>query len=182
VPELILRELRPADEQAFAEAVREFARTDPDWTFAFQYDPDADFAGYLDLLRRQQKGEDLPAGWVPHTYLVAVVDGEIVGRVSIRHRLNDFLREVGGHVGYGVVPPAAFAGAVRATASFTPSLLLAEGAQQKGVRGLQSRPPGKLQQQEIRNAIIRALQQTVAQSHGPSPPFDRSSSRYSGSK
>ena len=32
-------------------------------------------------------------------------EGErIIGRVSIRHRLNDFLLRVGGHVGYVVVP------------------------------------------------------------------------------
>ena len=36
--------------------------------------------------------------------LVAVVDGEIVGRVSVRFELNDYLLEHGGHVGYGVAP------------------------------------------------------------------------------
>jgi len=43
-------------------------------------------------------------GFVPSSYLVAVVSGKIVGRVSIRHELNDFLRAYGGHIGYGVVP------------------------------------------------------------------------------
>lgn len=42
------------------------------------------------------------------TFLLAVVGegaGEhLVGRVSIRHQLNDELREVGGHVGYAVRP------------------------------------------------------------------------------
>src|SRR5690606_1162588 len=28
---------------------------------------------------------------------------KVVGRVSIRHKLNDFLKQYGGHVGYGVV-------------------------------------------------------------------------------
>ncbi|MGV8972461.1 MAG: GNAT family N-acetyltransferase, partial [Rhodoglobus sp.] len=28
----------------------------------------------------------------------------MVGRVSIRHKLNAFLAEVGGHIGYGVRP------------------------------------------------------------------------------
>lgn len=27
---------------------------------------------------------------------------EVVGRVSIRHALNEFLAKVGGHIGYGV--------------------------------------------------------------------------------
>ena len=38
------------------------------------------------------------------TFLVAEVDGEIVGRVSVRHELNEFLAREGGHIGYIVVP------------------------------------------------------------------------------
>jgi RimJ/RimL family protein N-acetyltransferase len=33
-----------------------------------------------------------------------VVGAAIIGRVSIRHELNEFLRRVGGHIGYGVIP------------------------------------------------------------------------------
>ena len=40
----------------------------------------------------------------PATFLVADVDGDLVGRVSIRHVLNARLAAVGGHVGYGVRP------------------------------------------------------------------------------
>nr|AAN75602.1 putative acetyltransferase [Saccharopolyspora erythraea NRRL 2338] len=36
--------------------------------------------------------------------LVADVGGEIVGRTSIRHVINDFLASVGGHIGYAVLP------------------------------------------------------------------------------
>jgi predicted acetyltransferase len=41
---------------------------------------------------------------VPATFLVAVIGDQIVGRVSIRHELNDFLLNFGGHIGYGVRP------------------------------------------------------------------------------
>jgi predicted acetyltransferase len=41
---------------------------------------------------------------VPDTSLFGFVDGKIVGRLAIRHRLNDFLLKIGGHIGYGVVP------------------------------------------------------------------------------
>ncbi len=41
---------------------------------------------------------------MPATFLVAVAEGQIVGRVSIRHVLNAYLAEVGGHIGYGVRP------------------------------------------------------------------------------
>ncbi len=37
-------------------------------------------------------------------FLVAEVDGRIVGRSSIRHRLNDLLAHEGGHIGYCVLP------------------------------------------------------------------------------
>jgi predicted acetyltransferase len=46
---------------------------------------------------------------VPASFLLAVLDdgagGEhVVGRVSVRHRLNDSLLHVGGHIGYAVRP------------------------------------------------------------------------------
>jgi predicted acetyltransferase len=42
--------------------------------------------------------------WVPATFLLADVDGTVVGRASIRHELNDFLLAEGGHIGYCVLP------------------------------------------------------------------------------
>lgn len=59
---------------------------------------------YLAELEATERGYDLAPGLVPDTLLVAVVGGELVGRVSIRHRLNDRLRSYGGHIGYGVLP------------------------------------------------------------------------------
>jgi predicted acetyltransferase len=41
---------------------------------------------------------------VPGTFLVGVVGDTIVGRLSLRHWLNDKLAAVGGHIGYGVRP------------------------------------------------------------------------------
>jgi predicted acetyltransferase len=41
---------------------------------------------------------------VPATFLVAVVDSGLVGRISIRHELNAFLMDFGGHIGCGVRP------------------------------------------------------------------------------
>lgn len=45
---------------------------------------------------------NLPGRIVESSLLAATVDGELVGRVSLRHRLNDFLAHEGGHVGYAV--------------------------------------------------------------------------------
>lgn len=52
------------------------------------------------------KEETCPEGWVPSTQFVAVRqrDQRIVGMIQLRHRLSDYLREFGGHVGYSVRP------------------------------------------------------------------------------
>lgn len=55
-------------------------------------------------LNDDRGGLNLPTGYVPSTFLFAFVAGDIVGRTSIRHELNEFLRNVGGHIGYSVVP------------------------------------------------------------------------------
>jgi predicted acetyltransferase len=47
---------------------------------------------------------NLPSNPVPSTFLCAFAGERIVGRVAIRHRLNDGLQRVGGHIGYVVVP------------------------------------------------------------------------------
>jgi len=64
---------------------------------------DGDWAAQLEQYRREAAG-DVPADRVPCDFLVAVVDGTIVGRASIRHELNDWLLRCGGHIGYGVRP------------------------------------------------------------------------------
>jgi len=43
-------------------------------------------------------------GYVDATHYYAIVAGEIVGTINLRHRLNDFLRSHGGHIGYAVRP------------------------------------------------------------------------------
>jgi predicted acetyltransferase len=68
------------------------------------YEPGKLWRTYLKELEDHRHGRNLPARHVPGTFLVAEVAGEIVGRTSIRFRLNGFLAERGGHVGYGVLP------------------------------------------------------------------------------
>jgi predicted acetyltransferase len=92
------------DERSFKSAVKEFALQTPPWQFAFQFDPSGDFSEYVRKLNAWSRGLELAEAFVPNSYYVGVVDGSIIGRVSIRHELNDFLRRVGGHIGYGVIP------------------------------------------------------------------------------
>ena len=55
------------------------------------------------ILRRQSHPE---AGLVPETTCWATRGNEVVGRISLRHSLNDNLKEYGGHIGYEVRPSA----------------------------------------------------------------------------
>lgn len=63
----------------------------------------------MDILAKDEKfrnGVDIPEYLVPSTtyWLMRVEDGRMLGAVNIRHRLNKYLLEVGGHIGYGVRP------------------------------------------------------------------------------
>lgn len=99
--DLTLRPLRPGDEEEAWRAHDELAREG----FGFLLDGRRDdWAGYLAHLAAEQAGVDLPPGRVPATFLVAEVDGRLVGRVSVRHSLNEHLATVGGHIGYAVRP------------------------------------------------------------------------------
>jgi predicted acetyltransferase len=78
-------------------------RRPSDYLFGLGYTPGMPFEEYLDSVRRARCGIDLDEGLVPATFLIAEVDGAIVGRTSIRHELNDYLFHFGGHIGYCVV-------------------------------------------------------------------------------
>jgi predicted acetyltransferase len=99
---LRLRPLRDSDEREVLAAHAELA--DDDFTFLLFWEPEDCWSGYVRQLERHRNGSDIPDGMVPATFLVAEVEGELVGRVSIRHELNDWLTRVGGHIGYCVRP------------------------------------------------------------------------------
>jgi predicted acetyltransferase len=98
-----LRPLRIDDEMAATSAHEQLA--EDGFTFLLgRGDPPLPWNDYVHVLAERACGRDVVPNWVPSTFLVATVDGEIVGRSSIRHRLNDYLSVVGGHIGFGVVP------------------------------------------------------------------------------
>lgn len=121
---LRLRPPGPDDEAGFRRVHAEF--TPGTFTFGLGYTDGDDWGGYLASLRRLRRGDDLPEGFVPATFLVAVVRGEIVGRASVRYRLNDWLLHEGGHIGYGVAAPFRRRG--HATEILRQSLVVARAA------------------------------------------------------
>lgn len=121
-PGLEIRRLRVEDERSFREAVAEAAAEVPPWPFAFGWNDAMSFPDYVRRVAAWERGEELPEGFVPAGYYVAVVDGEIAGRLSVRYALNDYLAEIGGHAGYSV--RAAYRGRGYATAMLREALRL----------------------------------------------------------
>lgn len=101
---LELRQLKVSDELSFKEAIAEFKEHNPEWDFAFVYDDDVPFKNYIEMINGWKDGLNLPEGFVRDTYMVAIVNNKIVGRVSLRHKLTGALFKVNGNIGYGVVP------------------------------------------------------------------------------
>ncbi len=97
-----LRLLSRSDKNQALLAHRELAAEQFD--FLFSYDDGLDWVEYLEKVEDTRQGRNLPEEHVPATFLIAEVDGDLVGRISIRHSLNSFLRTVGGHIGYAVRP------------------------------------------------------------------------------
>ena len=62
------------------------------------------FADFVQTVEDHRHGRSLDDGWVESTWLVADVDGAVVGRSSIRFELNASLLVEGGHIGYAVRP------------------------------------------------------------------------------
>lgn len=101
-PTLRLRPLTVADEAAASQAHSELAADGFEFLLALR--PGESWPDYVARTEGYRRGVDLPEGYVPATFLVAEVDGEIVGRTSLRHDLNEWLAALGGHIGYGVRP------------------------------------------------------------------------------
>ena len=99
---LILRKIKPEDETTFQDQQKNFSKED-NFNFAYGYQPERPFSEYINWLRDLETGTNLNEGDVPATMLLAVVEKQVVGRISIRHSLNDYLSRIGGHVGYGII-------------------------------------------------------------------------------
>jgi predicted acetyltransferase len=70
-----------------------------------QYEPfklQQDYPGYIEELLAQEKLASQML--VPMTIFWLVEGEEFIGRVSIRHYINEWLLRVGGHIGYDIRP------------------------------------------------------------------------------
>ena len=93
-----------AHEESYRSYIRELGDTERyPFTLDFEFD---DFPALVTRLNDASLGKGLSEGQVPHTTFWLLEDGEIVGVSSLRHRMTDHLRRLGGHIGFGVRPSA----------------------------------------------------------------------------
>ena len=103
MPQSLVLRLPGIDEED--EFLRAHRATTPDVpNFLHWYEEGMSLGRYLEVLDERERGVNLPPNHVPSTFFFAFDGERIVGRVSIRHRLNDVFRRIGGHIGYVVVP------------------------------------------------------------------------------
>lgn len=97
--------LRPPQEsdEAAVRAAHEALHAEG-FEFALGLEHGMSWRGWLRLIALEHAGIGLPTDRVPATFLIAEVGDAVAGRVSIRHQLNQWLWQHGGHIGYGVVP------------------------------------------------------------------------------
>lgn len=96
-----IRELNKSDEASFLKGFTEWPLNETH-NYTFDWQPETKFSDHLERLRKNKLGLDLVEGRVPSNIFYGFYNGDIVGRVSIRHSLNAFLLERGGHIGYSV--------------------------------------------------------------------------------
>jgi len=65
-----------------------------------------DFSVFVKKIRDFAKGIGLKKGYVPETvfWLVDTTKNEYIGFVTVRHRLNNYLKREGGNIGYFIRP------------------------------------------------------------------------------
>ena len=121
---MILRSLGINDKEEAMRAHQELALDDFDFLLN-SFDEHESWGDYIERVSSASRDQDLPVGKVPSTFLVAENDGQIVGRVSIRHELNEYLQQRGGHIGFGIRPE--FRGQGFATVILLEALEIASG-------------------------------------------------------
>lgn len=101
-----LRRPTLADKDTILDMMAEFDKSGSDHDGGF-WDPETfNYEEWLENNLANEQGLNLPEGWVPAIQIVAFDENkqEALGFVNLRLRLNDYLINQGGHIGYSVRP------------------------------------------------------------------------------
>ena len=100
-----LRRPTLADKETILKMMAEFEETRSAHTGGFWDSEAFVYEDWLESNRDMEMGLGLPDGWVPAVQLVAFArDGQALGYLNLRLRLNNYLLEKGGHIGYSIRP------------------------------------------------------------------------------
>lgn len=102
---LTLRRPTLADRDTVEEMMAEFDRSGSASDGGFWDRENFDYEDWFHSMEAMELGLNLPEGWVPAIQFVAFdEEGQAVGFLNLRLRLNDDLLNQGGHIGYSIRP------------------------------------------------------------------------------
>ncbi len=100
-----LRRPRLADKETVLEMMAEFEQTQSPHDGGFWNANNFVYEEWLEENLQAEAGLNIPENWVPAIQLVSFdVAGQALGFLNLRLRLNDYLLENGGHIGYSIRP------------------------------------------------------------------------------
>lgn len=100
-----LRRPTLADKETILNMMAEFEETQSAHDGDFWDAENFVYEEWLESNQNHEMGINLPEGWVPDIQLVAFSrDGQAVGFLNLRLRLNNYLLNEGGHIGYSIRP------------------------------------------------------------------------------
>jgi predicted acetyltransferase len=100
---LFLAEPSVAYRDSFIQSVHEFQAEGRQLNYDLN-DLTNDFGAFVQSLRDQKDRSKLKPGRVPASDFWLIDKNEFIGRLSLRHELNQFLLKMGGHIGYEIRP------------------------------------------------------------------------------
>ena len=102
---MILRRPTFADKETVLEMMAEFEQTQSAHDGGFWNANNFVYEEWLEENLQAEVGLNIPENWVPAIQLVSFDEaGQALGFLNLRLRLNDYLLEKGGHIGYSIRP------------------------------------------------------------------------------
>lgn len=102
---MILRRPSQTDKEAILEMMAEFEREQSAHDGGFWNPDNFVYEEWLEENLQAEAGLNIPENWVPAIQLVSFDEaGYALGFLNLRLRLNDYLLEKGGHIGYSIRP------------------------------------------------------------------------------
>ena len=102
---MILRRPSQTDKETILEMIAEFEREKSAHDGGFWNPDNFVYEEWLEENLQAEAGLNIPENWVPAIQLVSFdVADQPLGFLNLRLRLNDYLLEKGGHIGYSIRP------------------------------------------------------------------------------